>query len=98
MKNDNTTKAEVAMLATVAANQLRDYKVNSANYTLVNEPELFALGAQLLYVGQALTELSNFRLEPASIEGKVIVSKIVELLEMKTITPIVIGEHVTEPN
>jgi hypothetical protein len=97
MKTDNITKAEVAMLATNAATHLRNYTVNSANFTLVNEQELFALGAQLLYVGQALTELSQFKLEPSSIEGKVIVSKIVELIEMKTINPVVIGQHITEP-
>lgn len=59
-------------------------------YLSIAEPtaqDAFALGAQLMYFGQKLTTESGFPLEPATIEAKVLLAKIVDLVSMPTINP-----------
>lgn len=97
MIKDKAKQQELEMLVGLITKQLRDYNVSS-NLTQLKQDSIFALGAQMLYVGQALTELSGFKLEPASQDGRLIVSKIVALLEIATINPEIIGQFLTEPN
>lgn len=98
MIQDKQRQDELQMLVGLITKKLRDYNIGS-NASQLRQDTIFGLGAQMLYVGQALTELSGFKLEPASMEGKLIVSKIVELKEMGTIKPIepIWGDHMTEP-
>ncbi len=59
----------------------------------VTKEDAFSLGAQIMFIGQQITSISDFKLEPASIEGKVVLHEITKLFEMPTI-----GQHITEPN
>jgi len=75
-------------------------RIENALFNFRNKPEhhaedSFALGAQIMYLGQRLTDLSGHTLNPVTTEGKVLLHNIVKLLEMPTIE--VIGQHVTEP-
>lgn len=73
-------------IITQSIQQLEELQASSKRY--LNQPEnaqLFATGAQLLYLGQALTEASGYKLEPASPETRLILSRVVSLLEMITI-------------
>lgn len=93
--NKVTNKMEVKLAQNLLEQQLT--KLKGIQLTGGGNDEVFAIGAQLLYIGQALTEASGFKLEPATLEGRAVVSKIVALLEMHTINPEVIGQFVTEP-
>jgi hypothetical protein len=90
------TARQIELNAQLISIQIAKY--NALGQQKIDAATTFALGAQLLYFGQVLTELSNFKLEPATLEGRSIISKIVELAEMKTITANqYLGECVVEP-
>lgn len=91
-----TNKMEVKLAQNLLEQQLS--KLKGILLTGGGKDEVFAIGAQLLYIGQALTEASGFKLEPATIEGRALVSKIVAFLEMHTINPEIIGQTITEPS
>jgi hypothetical protein len=60
--------------------------VNLKTKKIAENSDVFSLGAQLLYYGQKLTEISDYKLEPASLETRVLLTKITQLLEMETIS------------
>lgn len=73
-------------IITQSIERLEELQASARGYW--NQPEneqLFATGAQLLYLGQALTEASGYKLEPASPETRLILSRVVSLLEMITL-------------
>jgi hypothetical protein len=84
MNQNQETARQIELTSQLLSTQIAKYTALGAQK--IDSATTFALGAQLLYFGQMLTELSNFKLEPATLEGRQIISKIVELAEMKTIT------------
>ena len=63
---------------------LRQYKTSS-NLHQLQDSSVFALGAQLMHIGQCLTQISGYKLEPPTLEGRKTLSEIVRHLEMQTL-------------
>jgi hypothetical protein len=96
MNQNQETARQIELTSQLLSTQIAKYTALGAQK--IDSATTFALGAQLLYFGQMLTELSNFKLEPATLEGRQIISKIVELVELKTIeVPQQIGDSIIEP-
>jgi hypothetical protein len=73
-------------IITQSIQQLEELQAAAKGYW--NQPEneqLFATGAQLLYLGQALTEASGYKLEPACQEVRALLTRVVSLLEIITV-------------
>lgn len=70
----------------MATELLRQYK-SSSNLHQLQDSSVFALGAQLMHVGQCLTQISGYKLEPPTVESRKTLSEIVRYLEMPTIEP-----------
>lgn len=68
----------------MGAEILRQYKTSS-NLHQLQDSSVFALGAQLMHIGQCLTQISGFKLEPPTLESRKTLSEIVRYLEMPTI-------------
>lgn len=93
---DLEKRRQILLTTELLNSRVKQFNLSGASK--FNDGEIFALGAQLLYLGQSLTELSNFKLEPATVESREILAKIVEGLNTNTILiSSKIGEHITEP-
>ncbi len=97
MINSQENQKALQQFIAMASQLVAEYKISSSLHQL-QENSVFALGAQLMSIGQNLTQLSGFKLDPSTTEGKVMLHEIVRLMEMKTIqVPEIIGQHLTEP-
>lgn len=85
MIKNQQDQAALASYLELASSLIKENK-QSSNIHQLQENSVFALGAQLMHIGQCLTELSGYKLEPATFEGKKVLSDIVRLLEMPTIS------------
>lgn len=85
MIKNQENQAALASYIELASTLIKEHK-QSSNLHQLQENTVFALGAQLMHVGQCLTELSGYKLEPPTLESKMVLSEIVRLLEMPTIS------------
>lgn len=69
----------------LASEILKEYK-HASNLHQLQDSSVFALGAQLMHIGQCLTQISGYKLETPTLEGKKVLSDIVRHLEMPTIS------------
>jgi hypothetical protein len=84
ISNSNNQKA-LAEYVEHASLILREYK-QATNVHQLQEESVFALGAQLMHIGQCLTSISGFKLEPPTLESRIVLTEIVRYLEMPTIS------------
>ena len=94
MITNQTNQEALSQLIAEAQRQLSQYKFSS-NVHQLQENTVFALGAQLMHIGQSLTAISGFKLEPGSEEYRKLLSDLVRLLEMPTLSytkPVVVLE------
>jgi hypothetical protein len=73
---------------TFCLNQTKAALANFGTKQIVNDKDVFSLGAQLLYLGQRLTEITEFPLKPASNEAQMVLNELAEKIKSRTTPPI----------